>query len=70
MSKAAEAANVYSAQEITRFTSRVRLTDVERDLLQAMFALAWQEGYHAGVLATSAALNTVLSASIPPEQQR
>lgn len=51
MSKAV--AQEYAIQETARFTSRVPLSEKPRELLEAMFALAWQEGYIAGVRAVA-----------------
>jgi len=51
MSKAASEA--YAAQQTALFTSRVPLSEKPRELLESMFALAWQEGYIAGVRAVA-----------------
>lgn len=63
-SAASKTADAYAAQQVDILTSRVGLTDEQRQLVQSMFALTWFEGYTTGVKSTSEAITVVLSGSL------
>lgn len=55
-------ADAYGRAQVARFTSRVNLPKEHTDLLEALFSLAWHEGYCGGIKATAEKLNVVMAA--------